>query len=330
VYDGDGAGDSLDRTREGYVEIIEMGPLKDGSATAVAVTHVNGTPKCDKIDDANATASLDTTPTGGLFGGMTVINVRAGEEFTQDAVALAAFRQTGAYVTPGNIKPDLQDADPVAIVFDGSNGNPTSGTAITANMNSGVDAVSAVLMHDHLLNEFVLDANTNSGTDWVVTMPTKRYYFDAQGDVQGLFQRNFTADGACDDVSIGLFDREEFVAKGGFSPPPTTKTNSLCWEATVITFNNTNVLGSENGVNVPTTFPNGWMNLGIGPVAGQFGGTAHVLTGLDATFTGLPTIGFSAITFNNGTLSGPGGLGLVQSNYGGAFKHRATVSVVPD
>ena len=26
------------------------------------------------------------------------------------------------------------------------------------------------------MNEYVLDAGTNSGTDWVVTMPTKRFY----------------------------------------------------------------------------------------------------------------------------------------------------------
>jgi len=330
VYADDGAGDSLDRTREGYVEIIEMGPLIDGSDTAVAVTHVNGTPPCDAIDDASAAASLATAPTGGLFGGMTIINVLAGEEFTQDAVALAAFRQTGAYVTPGNVKPDLQDADLQAIVFDGSNGNLTSGTAVTANMLSGVDAVSAVLMHDNLLNEFVLDANTHSGTDWVVTMPTKRYYFDAQGIVQNLFQRNFSEGGACDDVSLALFDREEFVAKGGFSPPPTSKTTSICWEANVITFNNTSVFASANELNINTTFPNGWMNLGIAPVNNaDFGGTAHVLFGQDATFLGLPTVGFSAITFNNGTLDAGGGRGLVQSNYGGAFKHRATVSVFP-
>ena len=328
VYAGDGAGDSNDRTREGYVEIIEMGALQDGSKTAVGVTHVNGVPPCSNIDDDTAQASL-APPTGGLFGSMTIINVLAGEEFAQNAVALAAFRQQGSYITPGNIKPDLQDADPVAIVFDGSNGNPTSGTAITANMFSGIDAVSAVLMHDHLYNEVVLDTATNSGTDWVVTMPTKRYYFDASGVVQNLFQHNFTADGACDEISLGLFDREEFVKQGGFSPPQKGGKTSICWEASVITYNGTNVLGSQNSNSVPFTVgQNGWADLGIVPVAGDFGGTAHVLAGFDATFVGLPTIGFAAITYNNGTLRDGTGA-LVQSNYGGAYKHRAHVNVSP-
>ena len=36
--------------------------------------------------------------------------------------------------------------------------------------------MSAVLMHNNVYNEFVLDVSTKSGTDWVVTFPTKRDY----------------------------------------------------------------------------------------------------------------------------------------------------------
>lgn len=321
AYTGDGAGDDLDRTREGYVEIIEMGALLDGSKTQVGVTHVAGVPTCANIDDANATAAT-ADPTGGLFGGMTVINVLAGEEFTQDATALNAFRTLGHYDTPGDIKPDLRDADPTlgAVIFNGATGGVISGS-----FSTGIDTVSAVLMHDNLYNEFVLDAGTKSGTDWVVTMPTKRYYYDSSGVVQNLFQSNFSDTGACDDVSLGLFDREEFVAKPGFSPPPKAGKTAVCWEANVITFNNTAVLNSSNGLNINTTFANGWLDLGF-PVtsSSDFGGPAHVLVDNNGvSFIGLPTIGFSAITFNNGTLTGPSGTGLIQSNYGGAFKHRA-------
>ncbi len=321
AYAGDGAGDTLDRSREGYVEIIEMGALIDGSATQKGVTHVAGTPTCAAIDDASATAAT-SNPSAGLFGGMTVINVLAGEEFTQDATALNAFRTIGHYDLPGDIKPNLLDADPSlgAVIFDGK-----TGTVVTGTFATGIDTVSAVLMHDHLYNEFVLDSITKSGTDWVVTMPTKRYYYDDSGDVQNLFQRNFTADGACDDVTLGLFDREEFRSAPGFSPPPVTKKNSVCWEANVITFNGTNVLDSKNSLNINTTFANGWLDLGI-PVtsSSDFGGPAHILTDTGGlSFHGLPTIGFAAITFTNGTLTDPMGT-KVQSNYGGAFKHRAS------
>ncbi len=66
------------------------------------------------------------------------------------------------------------------------------------------DAVSAVLMHDSVLNEFVLDSTTKSGTDWVVTMLTKRHYVTGgSGLAPKLFQRNFSgSEGSCDDLYL--------------------------------------------------------------------------------------------------------------------------------
>jgi len=85
----DGADPSLDRTREGYVEIIEMGDLIPGSDTEDEVTHISGVPTCVI---SNTQASLDTTAgSGGLFGTMTLINVLAGEDFGIDATALEGF-----------------------------------------------------------------------------------------------------------------------------------------------------------------------------------------------------------------------------------------------
>ena len=73
------------------------------------------------------------------------------------------------------------------------------------------DTVSAVLMHDSVLNEYILDAVTHSGTDWVVTFPTKRFYVETgTGPAEKLFQRNFNnAAGSCDDVTLNIYDREE-------------------------------------------------------------------------------------------------------------------------
>ena len=52
---------------------------------------------------------------------------------------------------------------------------------------------------------------TKSGTDWVVTIPTKRYYStSAPATRPKLFQRNFNQTvAACDDVSLNIYDREE-------------------------------------------------------------------------------------------------------------------------
>jgi len=331
----DGADTSLDRTREGYVEIIEMGNLT--GATAAAVTHASGVPACSPLGGASA----DTVPgNGGLFGGITLVDVLSGEDITADAVALQGFSSTSLWAAPGSILPNLQSVNPKTSVV-------TTGTMTFITDWSGpnfftIDPVSAVLMHNNVYNEFVLDAATKSSTDWVLTMPTKFAYYSGTA-VQALFQRNFGASGACDDVVITQFDREErtIVSATSFSPPPPTQTDSLCWEANVITFNNTNVFNSKNVANIPTNFQNGWVSMnfngssvpaGVHQLIGGVSTTFDTTTGLTGsqgttTFNGLPTIGFAAQTFVNGTLTGPGVTGLIQSNYGGNFVHKFTRSI---
>jgi ribosomal protein S28E/S33 len=335
----DGADTSLDRTREGYVEIIEMGDLTPGSNTEIAVTHVSGVPPCDDF----ASASTDTvTGSGGLFGNMTLINVLAGEDYGTEATALEGFSSIPLWFSPGSVDPQLALVNPkVSVVTTGTN------TYVTDWPLGGPDPVSAVLMHNNVYNEFVLETATKSGTDWVVTMPTKRFYIaTGSGNNAGrLFQRNFNGNsGSCDDVVVTQYDREErsVSTPGSFSPPPPTQTDAICWEANVITFNNTNVFKSTNLANITTGFQSGWASLNF-PLIGTAGSPTakHVLyggassafdtaTGLttpytSTTFNGLPVVGFAAITFNNGTIAGT--TGPIQSSYGGAFNHRTTRSV---
>jgi hypothetical protein len=146
---------------------------------------------------------------GGLFGGMTLINVSNGTDFTEDAVALDNFAGGGHnfFSSAGSTTPDLTFAKPPVSQVLAFNQVFTSNWA-----GSNADPVSAVLMHDHVLNEFVLDAATKSGTDWVVTFPTKRFYIETgTGTAKAhLFQRNFNdGAGSCDDVSLNIYDREE-------------------------------------------------------------------------------------------------------------------------
>ena len=350
----DGADQSLDRTREGYVEIIEMATYTTNSTVGVAATHVSGVPPCTTGPLTVQAASQGNPPQGGLFGGMTLINVDEGTDYTEDAVAIDNFSIEPQFNAAGSIFPNLNNA------LSGFNGPNTFATSVVMANNDvytsewglgaatpfaptqNVDAVSAVLMHDQVLNEFVLDSATQSGTDWVVTFPTKRFYLNpGTGPAVYLFQRNFNGNaGACDDVTLELFDREEFRAQGSFSPPPPSQTNSLCWEANVITFSNSQVLGSTNNLNVSTTFQDGWMNLGFFPPSVT--GTIHKLinqsntaitsiggttfTGNSVTYFGLPVIGFEVESFTNGELSiNPGT--PVLSNYGGNFVHKTTTSI---
>ena len=331
--------DSLDRTREGYAEIIEMGTIVGGSSTEKAVTHVAGVPPCTSsaLDDATVTTNT-TTPTGGLFGDLTLINVNAGEDYTADAVALDNFRNLGAYDSPGDIHPDLTQVNPPTSVVVANN------SFYQSTWGNPIDAISALFMHDHVFNTFILDSGTKSGTDWVLTFPTKRYYYGANGGVNYLFQRNIDANGGCDDVGITIYDREENTSTPsiGFSPSRPGKANTLCWEANVLTFNASQVLGSTNNRNVTTTYQNGWADLSfvLGTNASVDGGIAHALGNFNTTVTplggtafasdvsyiGLPVIGFALESYNNGTLTEGDG-SLVQSNYGGNFLHKGTRSI---
>ena len=57
AYVGDGGGDGLDRTKEGYVEIIEMAAYTSTNCTSIVVTHVNGVPACQGAKPCSATVS---------------------------------------------------------------------------------------------------------------------------------------------------------------------------------------------------------------------------------------------------------------------------------
>ena len=351
---------SLDRTMEGYVEIIEMGWIAPSSATGKAVTHKPGgaPPDCgavvpasvdDPTDPVNEAVQSDLNPpAGGLFGDMTLINVLAGTDYTEDAVALDNFTNQARYEPPGDILPDLTQAEPTtSVVFASDNGIGSGGVIesfFNGIVNTGeqpIDAISALFMHDHVYNDYVLDSQTASGTDWVLTFPTKRYYYNADGTVKNLFQNPLTTAGACDDISLTVYDREENHASGsaGFSPPKPGKANQLCWESTVLTFNGTQVLGSTNNRNLTVSYQNGWTDLSFPYVTGTathnlYSADSYVINlagqGTDASviYSGLPVIGFAVQSFFNGDLNESGT--LVQSSYGGNFVHKTTRAITVD
>jgi hypothetical protein len=347
----DKGGSGLDRTKEGYVEIIEMATFPTYSCTSIQVTHVGGVPfDCAGVSDAGATAD-QFSASGGLFGGMTLISVGAGTDYTEDAVALQRFNAVPNYQPAGSVSPQLTDSFPkVSVVFAAE---PRT-LAFSADLGVyasrwptptylAADTVSAVLMHDAVMNEFILDPGTKSGTDWVITFPTKRFYINTgTGSAPKLFQRNFNGTaGSCDDVTLNIYDREERTTSTPttFSPPPPTLTNSICWEANIVTFNNSNLLASKNVSNINTSFQNGWLRLGF---ARSTSATFHTLgnqtqtthtwgvsgfsTGLTKTYLGLPVVGFAVQSFSNGTLT-VGGVVTAQ-NYGGNFVHKYTTRVI--
>lgn len=335
AYAGDSGGDTLDRTREGYLEMIEMGVVTNGGSApwATFATHVAGVPAdcgalvaswINGVWASNASDGMEP-PTGGLFGGASVINVEGGIDGGYNADALDAFSAQEQHTSPGSVLPSLNSANSgfgtvQSIVFD-------NGSVVTSEWNRGADAVSAIYMHDRIMNEFILDEATLSGTDWVVTFPTKRFYVDpfssGSPDPVPPFTTVFPPSGtACEVVSLNIWDREERTTIGeiNFSPLPPEGANVLCFEVNVLTFDNSDVLGSTLSENVPSQgFENGWLRV-------SFQEPGNQMTSADGdTYFGLPVTGFALQTFTNGTLDL--GEGPVLSNYAGLFDHRATRNI---
>ncbi len=283
-------GVGLDRTREGYIEMLEMGTLS--GAAAVAVTHVSGVPaNCAVVSASSFNPTLTgqiNPPNGGLMGTGTLINVNSGQDAGYKADALEAWSNVVNFSVPTLTFPNLGDASPATSLVINAGGLDAAGasmlatayltafTAVSA-VPAGARAVASVYMHSSVLNEYILDSATQSNTDWVITQPLKNLFVTST-TAATPYTQVLTSSGACETISFSYFNREEGAAAstpGDFSPPPPAGApNSLCWESNVLSIRNgashmppsltqSGVLGSVNVTNVTigSAFQNGWANL---------------------------------------------------------------------
>jgi hypothetical protein len=280
------------------------------------------------------------------MGSASLINVNEGTDFSYDATALDGWSTQPNWSAPGSTLPQLANAVPaVSVVIDNTT---LGGRAVRTAWASGRDAVTAVMMRSHVYNEYSVEPGIKSNTDWVLTMPTKRFYVSTgAGNAVRPFQSNFGSKGSCDTISLTYYDREEQTPGAiiDFSPS-TPDSRSLCWEANVMTFSGnsgsatvSHVLQSTNVANVGlnATWINGWADLSFpqdgGGVIGAHtlpaptGATTiidinggSVVAGQNATYFGLPIVGFAVESFTNGAI--PVGTSTVLSNYGGNFNHK--------
>lgn len=324
-------GDSVNttaRTREGYLEIIEMGDVKN-AALVTAITHVDGVPAdCAAVRTAartggalNSGAPAVEKPSGGLYGFNTLINVNEGSAHTLDAVALDDFVDSVAGISlhtePGSLTPSLAQVGTDADILDGS-------TIIGYAGAQPIDNVSALIMRSSVINDYVLAPEIAGKTDWVMTFPTKRFYVNSPDLAPFAEAWNSATSTSCDPIEVQYFDREE-RAQGAtpddFSPKPVAGVLSLCNEVNTLTFLRS---GSDEGsvfsaeftnqtVTLDSGFDNGWARIG-------FTADAATMTDGTTTINGLPVIGFSAMNFTNGTLQVEGVNTL--SNYGGSSVHK--------
>jgi hypothetical protein len=357
---------SVARTLEGYVEVIEMGQLDPETFLGADAVHdENGVPAdCDALvaawsrdTDGNNGAWLDssggaqllTWTGGGLYGYGVVINVADGTAIGYDATAIDAFNDGsgGLHFEPGLESPSLADAQIGVTLFEGDAANPYD-------MKNGADATSALFMAQDLANDYVIDPDINALTDWVITMPTKRFYANngfvttaapgaAIGDALAAtppFNAGWDRTNACEPVSIEQWDREEaFVPPPSqsdgpeFSPQPPFVPDdlvdfNLCTEVSVVTFG-----GQDSALNVTESiqygfepsYSEGWARMSFlaDSVNGELQLGARELADVsDVTaFLGLPVVGFAVFNYQNGNL-GDG----VLANYAAASEHKTRTS----
>ncbi|CAE6712547.1 hypothetical protein [Candidatus Nitrotoga fabula] len=118
----DGETQSLDRTREGYIEIIEMGEIHGNDDILEALTHVDGVPDdCSKLQglkysDLGTKLYMDT-PTGGLTGSASLVAPGSGTDFSYDPVAIDNFAEHPIWHQAGSIEPDLRHGRFRSLVF---------------------------------------------------------------------------------------------------------------------------------------------------------------------------------------------------------------------
>ena len=168
-------------------------------------------------------ASTDTVRnSGGLFGSAAIINAANGTMFSYDPKAVQGFDKTsdGIHYVPGTTHPSLDDGNQfTANIFFGTPSN----AAVSLSYGLSVDAVSAVFMHDNIMNEFTIESNLNAATEWIFTFPTKSFYVDL-ADLE-LWEPN-QADAGC----LGWDPGEPFPARTGPDASDGDAIKNIGWE----------------------------------------------------------------------------------------------------
>ena len=190
-----------------------------------AIKHVNGVAPCsdaalnalndvDPSKNALAANPSDTTiaatlglavPTGGLTGNWFIMNAAKSTTFSAAATAIkeAATGQLNVYSPQRNIPAVLQTADPLMrakLIEAQAYDVPDLSTPLYASQNAEARAtqVSTAISQTVIANQFLADSKINAATDWVISMPTRRYtvaanYEAAVGSVYGVVNVGSTA-----------------------------------------------------------------------------------------------------------------------------------------
>ena len=372
------------REQVGYVEVIEMGQIDAASDTAADILHAMsgdtaGTPgDCAQLVTnwsvtagtegawyAEASAELVGTDAGGasvgttdfvatwsgggLYGTGTVINVAEGTAFGYDAKAIEDLVEAGStgsvlHYPPGDTRPDFNDeamADTALVNVDGIQ------TTYTRDLGINHGPVSAVFMTASIANEYVVDADINGLTDWVINFPTKSNHVDAAGDFTAPFTNldDEVQPERCQPVSLTGYDREEMTQDPptpgsdgpAFSPasrpaPGETPDLLICNEVTVAHFGGASATNTTAdialGLADVSAYVDGWaagwaeMDLRADNLNNAVDNPRVLdgaITGSAFELSGLPVTGFAVVEYTNGVADAS------VRNYAVAWEHKTDV-----
>lgn len=343
---------TIARTREGHIEIVADGDVIPGSDTDVRMTQAqDGTgggrpPGCSELQRFSETGvqSDIVTPTSGLAGSASIVNVGEGTFFAYNADALTDFTDTIVLVT-NIIEFDTLTAANSSEIEIGARAKlrTDSGDALSLDYARGVDAVSAVLMADSINNDYLVSSGLGANTDWIVTFPTKRFYVDALAypdAPRAPFAEAFTAGHSSVALGLDIYDQEELhqsnrpPADGcGFICPSVApfilgyEVNAVSFVPYTGSFAPSGVFGSQLAAAFGPLFGNtpygdaGWARIGFNDPIEPHALSGGTTGGTPVALNGLPAIGFMVYNIINAHAA-PGRL----ANYGGTFAHRSTVS----
>lgn len=357
------AADKANNTREGYVEIFNMADIPVPAVLAnslyTAIKHVNGVAPCTDAtlnatlvnitsENAARTQGFDT-PTTGLMGDWYIINVPQTTTFSGASTAVVATNAGVAargnfvhFPQNANGAPtiDLFTADPLFRTVSGPKiaaanydlpdlSTPYTSAPVFSAPLEQAGRLTRALAVSAVTNEYATDPGITAKTDWVFSMPTRRYSvaydYTAATAAAARFYSVLTFGGAAvspqwfsasntttasgqicvnsDNQTFWSREEQSVTAGAVFSPGSVTKTQ-FCGETSVLAFGDTgvSVLGASVARQTLTsgTFINGW-----GRVTTTNGGV------------GLPILGSSFIKLSN-----PQASAGVSGNYGITWPHR--------
>ncbi len=239
AYVGDASAvNGLDRTAEGYLEIIEMASIVPNSAIDRDVAAANRT--CGLVNNTSiATRSNEfEAPRGKLSGNGTVVSSSMSTGYS--ALALQGMDFPTRATESGSLEPNLSSGRSKTAVI--TEATPKRTYMMFAEFDRSIDAVSAALMQNTLGGE--LSQELGIATDFVMTFPTKHLYVNGSIATQpnNPFRSPWNRDTgkACESYWMGIVTREgESPGEAAYSPAAPIPANAnvgLCFSTTTMLF----------------------------------------------------------------------------------------------